>query len=179
MEMIEEIKSQFEGMKKGGKPDCDRCVAISTKASLKMMIAPGALVLFTPFITGMLFSKNCLSGLLAGAIVSGIQIAFSHSNTGGAWDNCKKLVEEGSHKSISSNFENDPMNPFIFKKKGPNGMSTEEHKAAVIGDTVGDPLKDTSGPSINILMKLSAITSLIFGTFIAEHGGLLIAAPTN
>ena len=71
------------------------------------------------------------------------------------------------------------MNPFIFKKKGPDGKSTDEHKAAVIGDTVGDPLKDTSGPSINILMKLSAITSLIFGTFIAEKGGLLISAPQN
>jgi H+-translocating diphosphatase len=179
MEMIEEIKTQFEGMKKGGKPDCDRCVAISTNASLKMMIAPGALVLFAPFLTGLFFSKNCLSGLLAGIIVSGIQIAFSFSNTGGAWDNCKKLVEEGTHKSVSAQFSNDEIAPFVFKKKGEDGKSTEEHKAAVIGDTVGDPLKDTSGPSINIVMKLSAITSLVFASFIAKHGGLLIQAPTN
>lgn len=171
VEMIDEIKLQFEGMKKGGKPDSDRCVAISTKASLKMMIAPGALVLFAPFLVGLLFSKDCLSGLLAGAIVSGIQIAFSFSNTGGAWDNCKKLVEEGSYKSTSKKFENDEMNPFVFRKKDENGQTTDVHKAAVIGDTVGDPLKDTSGPAINILMKLSAITSLIFGSFIARYGG--------
>jgi len=86
-------------MKKGKRSDPNRCVAISTNASLKMMIAPGALVLFTPFFTGLFFSKDCLSGLLAGAIVSGIQIAFSFSNTGGAWDNTKKLVEEGTYKS--------------------------------------------------------------------------------
>jgi len=175
MEMIDEIKRQFEDMKKGGKPDCDRCVKISTNASLKMMVAPGALVLFTPFITGMLFSKKCLSGLLAGALVSGIQIAFSHSNTGGAWDNCKKLVEESSYQSKSTKYSEDSLEPFVFKKKGIDGKSTEEHKAAVIGDTVGDPLKDTSGPSINILMKLTAITSLVFGTFIAQKGGLIIS----
>lgn len=178
MEMIDEIKSQFEGMKKGGKCDSNRCVKISTDASLKMMIAPGALVLFTPFFTGLLFSKNCLSGLLAGAIVSGIQIAFSFSNTGGAWDNCKKLVEEGCYESTSKKYaeEGDVVHPFVFKKKDAEGKSTPEHVAAVIGDTVGDPLKDTSGPSINILMKLSAITSLIFGTFIAEKGGLIVSA---
>lgn len=177
IEMIEEIKKQFEDNKKGKPIDCDRCVAISTNASLKYMIAPGALVLFTPFIMGMLFSANCLSGLLAGIIVSGIQIAFSFSNTGGAWDNCKKLVEEGSYSSKSKTFadvEGEEKKEFVFRKKGPDGKSTEEHKAAVVGDTVGDPLKDTSGPSINILMKLSAITSLIFGTFIATYGGLLI-----
>ena len=171
MEMIEEIKKQFDDMKKGHKMDSDRCVAISTKASLKMMIAPGALVIFTPFVVGMLFSKNCLSGLLAGILVSGIQIAFSFSNTGGAWDNCKKLVEEGSYKSTSKSFqaenEDSVMNPFVFRKKGPDGKPTDEHVAAVVGDTVGDPMKDTSGPSINILMKLSAITSLVFGGFIA------------
>jgi len=89
-------------MKKGGKPDPNRCVAISTNASLKMMVAPGALVLFTPFFTGLFFSKNCLSGLLAGIIVSGVQIAFSFSNTGGAWDNCKKCVEEGTYVSKST-----------------------------------------------------------------------------
>merc|ERR1740117_2740644 len=160
-------------MKKGGKPDPNRCVAISTNASLKMMVAPGALVLFTPFFTGLFFSKNCLSGLLAGIIVSGVQIAFSFSNTGGAWDNCKKLVEEGSYK-----IKDEEGNDFYFKKKI-DGKPTEEHKAAVVGDTVGDPLKDTSGPSINILMKLSAITSLVFGSFIANSGGWIISATVR
>jgi len=173
MEMIDEIKRQFEDMKKGGKPDCDKCVKISTNASLKMMVAPGALVLFVPFLTGLFFSKKCLSGLLAGCLVSGIQIAFSFSNTGGAWDNCKKLVEEGSYTSKSINYEDENAEPFVFKKKGPDGKKTDVHTAAVIGDTVGDPLKDTSGPSINIVMKLTAITSLVFGTFIAKKGGLL------
>jgi inorganic pyrophosphatase len=144
-----------------------------------MMVAPGALVLFTPFFTGLFFSKDALSGLIAGIIVSGIQIAFSASNTGGAWDNCKKLVEEGTYESKSTKYasgEDNIMAPFVFRKKDANGKSTYEHQSAVIGDTVGDPLKDTSGPSINILMKLSAITSLVFGTFIAEKGGLIISS---
>jgi len=98
-EMIKEIQRQFVEMKKGKEPDHERCVAISTEASLNKMIAPGALVLFTPLVVGMLFSKDALSGLLTGSIVSGIQIAFSFSNTGGAWDNAKKYVEEGIHES--------------------------------------------------------------------------------
>ena len=174
--MIAEIKRQFIEIKKGKEPDFDRCVAISTEASLKMMIAPGALVLFTPFFTGLFFSKDALSGLLAGIIVSGVQIAFSFSNTGGAWDNTKKLVAEGIHESTTIMFESEEHTPFIFKKKNSQGVSTDEHNAAVVGDTVGDPLKDTSGPAINILMKLSAITSLIFASFIAKHGGLIIKA---
>jgi len=129
------------------------------------MIAPGALVLITPILMGLLFGYRCVSGLLAGTIVSGIQIAFSASNTGGAWDNAKKYTEAGllrrTDEAIASG-----MNEFV--KKG-----DDEHKAAVVGDTVGDPLKDTSGPAINILIKLSAITSLIFGGFIAEYGGLI------
>ena len=136
------------------------------------MIAPGALVMMTPLVIGILFSKDALSGLLAGIIVSGIQIAFSFSNTGGAWDNAKKYIEEDRHES---RIASDEMEPFVFMKKR-NGKSTEEHVAAVVGDTVGDPLKDTSGPSINILIKLSAITSLIFGGFIARHGGLISKA---
>lgn len=175
-EMIAEIKSQFIAMKQGAAADPDRCVAISTKASLEKMIAPGALVILTPFTVGMLFSKSALNGLLAGIIVSGIQIAFSFSNTGGAWDNAKKCVETGKYQSIKVMNPGEETTPFVFKKKDKNGDPTEEHKAAVVGDTVGDPLKDTSGPSINILIKLSAITSLIFGGFIAEHGGLLIKA---
>ena len=179
-EMIAEIKSQFVKIKQeGAEPDSARCVAISTKASLKKMIGPGALVIFTPVLTGILFSKNALNGLLAGIIVSGIQIAFSFSNTGGAWDNAKKCIETGTYVSKKP-FEHEeqpgePGEPFLFKKKDKDGNPTDEHKAAVVGDTVGDPLKDTSGPSINILIKLSAITSLIFGSFITNYGGLLVS----
>jgi Na+/H+-translocating membrane pyrophosphatase len=174
--MIAEIQRQFVEMKKGKKPDFDLCIGISTEASLRYMIAPGMLVLFTPLLTGLFFSKDCLSGLLAGIIVSGIQIAFSFSNTGGAWDNCKKLVEEGTYSSTLIMDASEGVDPFVFRKKDAQGKTTDEHKAAVVGDTVGDPLKDTSGPSINILMKLSAITSLIFGSFIATKGGIIIAA---
>lgn len=130
------------------------------------MILPGLLVIFVPILVGIFFGADFLAGYLAGNIVSGIQIAFSASNTGGAWDNAKKYVEEGIHKSAV-----DP--EFTFKKKDENGKSTPVHQAAVIGDTVGDPLKDTSGPSINILMKLSAITSLVFASFVAEEGGVI------
>jgi len=167
-EMITEIKAQFILMKQGQPPNHERCVAISTKASLKKMIAPGALVIFTPVTVGLLFSKNALNGLLAGIIVSGIQIAFSASNTGGAWDNAKKSIETGEYTSKIPLNDDEQATPFIFRKKDKDGNPTEEHKAAVVGDTVGDPLKDTSGPAINILIKLSAITSLIFGGFIAQ-----------
>jgi len=169
-QMIVEIKRQFVAMKQGKSAEFDKCVAISTEASLKYMIAPGILVLFTPLVTGLFFSKDALSGLLAGIIVSGIQIAFSFSNTGGAWDNTKKLITENLYTITDENGQQ-----FTFKKKI-DGIPTEEFKASVVGDTVGDPLKDTSGPSINILMKLSAITSLIFGTFVAQSGGLIIGA---
>ena len=175
-EMIDEIKSQFLKQKVGVPVDPDRCVAISTKASLKKMVGPGALVIFTPVLVGLFFSKSALSGLLAGIIVSGIQIAFSFSNTGGAWDNAKKCIETGKYEVEVQMGTDEEAKPFLFKKKDENGEPSEVHKAAVVGDTVGDPLKDTSGPSINILIKLSAITSLIFGSFIANHGGLLIEA---
>ena len=138
------------------------------------MIAPGCLVVFTPVAVGMLFGKDALSGLLTGIIVSGIQIAFSFSNTGGAWDNAKKFVEEGVHESARPMSEEEEVKPFIFSKKDADGIPTDVHKSAVIGDTVGDPLKDTSGPAINILIKLSAITSLIFGGYVAKHGGILV-----
>merc|ERR1712232_213297 len=108
-------------------------------------------------ICGMVFGYQALAGLLSGIIVSGIQIAFSASNTGGSWDNSKKMIEA---KKL---YIDD-----VLVKKG-----TKEHEAAVVGDTVGDPLKDTSGPSINILVKLTAIVSLVFGTAIATHGGLI------
>ena len=161
-------------MQKGKPPQPDRCVAISSAASLNKMLAPGCLVIFTPLVVGMLFSKDALNGLLTGIIVSGIQIAFSFSNTGGAWDNAKKYVEEGIHRSGRHMSAEEEAQPFIFTKKDKDGNPTEVHKAAVIGDTVGDPLKDTSGPSINILIKLSAITSLVFGGYIADKGGLLL-----
>merc|ERR1712083_1276319 len=139
------------------------------------MIAPGCIVIISPLFVGMLFGYQATAGLLAGIIVSGIQIAFSASNTGGAWDNCKKFVEAGKLKRSDEQvkFANDheansgklPDKMTVYDKDVKKGHP--EHAAAVIGDTVGDPLKDTSGPSINILVKLSAITSLVFGSFIA------------
>lgn len=159
-EMIEEIQDQFKKYKilEGvDEPDYQRCIAISTRSSLRHMILPGLLVLLSPFFVGLFFGAEGVSGLLAGAIVSGIQLAISFSNAGGAWDNAKKYVEDDRLR----------VNGEIRGKK------TEEHKAAVIGDTVGDPLKDTSGPSLNILIKLMAITSLVFGGFFTRVGGLL------
>jgi H+-translocating diphosphatase len=129
------------------------------------MIAPGIMVIGSPFIIGLLFGPRGVSGLLAGAIVSGVQVAISASNSGGAWDNAKKYIETGSH--YSKYYKDREGNKILFQK------GTEAHKAAVTGDTVGDPLKDTSGPSINILIKLSAITSLVFGDFF-KHSSLLI-----
>ena len=149
--MIIEIKRQFEtmpGIRDGSqKPDYERCIAISTQASLKSMIAPGILVLGSPLAMGFLLGPRGVCGLLAGNIVSGVQIAISASNSGGAWDNAKKYIEAG-RLVVEGNVQ----------RKG-----SEAHKAAVTGDTVGDPMKDTSGPSINILIKLMAITSLVFG----------------
>lgn len=159
-EMIHEIKDQFEKYKilEGiDEPDYQRCIAISTKSSLKYMIMPGLLVLLSPFFVGLFFGAEGVSGLLAGAIVSGIQLAISFSNAGGAWDNAKKYVEDNR----------------LVVNGQIKGKRSEEHHAAVIGDTVGDPLKDTSGPSLNILIKLMAITSLVFGGFFKRVGGLL------
>jgi inorganic pyrophosphatase len=127
------------------------------------MVAPGALVIISPLLGGALFGYSATSGILAGCIVSGIQIAFSASNSGGAWDNAKKYVEGGNLYRTTKDGQKE------LVKKG-----DREHAAAVVGDTVGDPLKDTSGPSINILIKLSAITSLVFGGFIANYGGVLV-----
>jgi H+-translocating diphosphatase len=166
-EMIVEIREQVPHIKakEEGYPNHERCIAISTTASLKKMIAPGAIVIVSPLLMGLLFGYRAVSGLLAGTIVSGIQIAFSASNTGGAWDNAKKYVEAGLL-----------MRPIDMQKEGVEAQvkkGDREHAAAVVGDTVGDPLKDTSGPSINILIKLSAITSLVFGGFIAKYGGIV------
>ncbi|KAG6586225.1 Pyrophosphate-energized vacuolar membrane proton pump 1, partial [Cucurbita argyrosperma subsp. sororia] len=161
LKMVEEVRRQFNsipGLMEGRtKPDYANCVKISTDASLREMIPPGALVLVTPLIAGTFFGVETLAGLLAGSLVSGVQVAISASNTGGAWDNAKKYIEAGASEHA--------------KALGPKG--SEAHKAAVIGDTVGDPLKDTSGPSLNILIKLMAVEALVFAPFFAAHGGLI------
>ncbi|KAH7447017.1 hypothetical protein KP509_01G087500 [Ceratopteris richardii] len=161
LSMVEEVRRQFNtipGLMDGiNDPDYATCVKISTDASIKEMIPPGALVMITPLVVGILFGVETLAGLLAGALVSGVQIAISASNTGGAWDNAKKYIEAGASEHARS--------------LGPKG--SDAHKAAVIGDTVGDPLKDTSGPSLNILIKLMAVESLVFAPFFAAHGGWL------
>merc|ERR1712127_138796 len=136
------------------KPNYEECIAISTQASLREMIAPGCLVIITPVLAGALFGVEAVSGLLTGAIVSAVQLAISQSNTGGAWDNAKKYVEKGCVKI------EDAEGRRIVQGKG-----TDIHKAAVTGDTVGDPLKDTSGPALNIVMKLQAIIALVFADF--------------
>jgi H(+)-translocating pyrophosphatase len=155
MAMVEEVREQFrsiKGLMEGtATPNYRRCVKISTDASLREMLPPGALVMATPLLTGFLFGVQALSGLLVGSLISSVQMAISSSNSGGAWDNSKKLIEAGAH----------------------GGKGSDCHKAAVIGDTVGDPLKDTSGPSLNILLKLAAIISLVFAPAIKNHGGLI------
>jgi inorganic pyrophosphatase len=160
MEMVNEIRRQFQDPKvaDGSKePDYNACVVIATKASLWKMIPPGALVMFTPIIVGILFGKYTLAGLLPGAIVSGVQMAISSSNTGGAWDNAKKYIEKGGLGDPSK------------------GKNSPYHAAAVIGDTVGDPLKDTSGPALNILIKLMAIISVVFAPVVdSKIGGILM-----
>jgi len=149
-DMVNECMRQFPLIiNEGVKPDYETCIAISTAASLREMIAPGALVILAPLLSGIIFGKNCTAGLLCGIIVSGVQLAISMSNSGGAWDNAKKYIESGG------------LGPNFAKGSG-------AHKNAVTGDTVGDPLKDTSGPALNIVMKLSAIMSLVFGQIIAE-----------
>jgi K(+)-stimulated pyrophosphate-energized sodium pump len=145
--MIEEVRRQFREIKglkegkKGVKPDAARAVAISTAGSLKAMILPSILAIVSPVIVGLLLKAEALGGMLAGSIVSGFLLAIFMANSGGAWDNAKKYVELGNH----------------------GGKGSEAHKAAVTGDTVGDPFKDTSGPSINILLKLMTIVALVFG----------------
>jgi len=150
-QMVEECLEQFPRILSGEiKPQYNRCIMISTEASLREMLAPGALVILSPLASGFLFGKNTTAGLLTGAMVSSVQLAISMSNTGGAWDNAKKHIEAGG--------------------LGPNyGKGSAAHKNAVTGDTVGDPLKDTSGPALNIVMKLTAIISLVFGSVIADY----------
>merc|ERR1719375_624956 len=133
------------------------------------MIWPGVLVMSTPLITGIFFGTPAVAGLLAGAIVSSVQMAISQSNTGGAWDNAKKFVEKGQIKEDYGK----PTAQIVKLDDGKNkhGKGSECHKAAVVGDTVGDPLKDTSGPALNIVMKLMAILSLVFADFFSSVNG--------
>lgn len=160
--MIDEIARQDrEGLiREGVEPDYAKCIAISTESSLREMIAPGLLVIVSPIACGLLFGPKGVAGLLAGAIVSGIQMAISASNTGGAWDNAKKYIEANKLQPDILNERDEEGNTIVVR----HGKGTETHKAAVVGDTVGDPLKDTSGPALNILIKLMAIISLVFGS---------------
>jgi K(+)-stimulated pyrophosphate-energized sodium pump len=142
--MVEEVRRQFReipGLKEGtgGEADYARCVEISTKGALREMIAPGLLAVLAPIVMGMIFGKAAVGGMLAGATASGVMMALYMANAGGAWANAKKYIAAGHL----------------------GGKGSDTHKAAVTGDTVGDPFKDTAGPSINILMKLMTIASLI------------------
>jgi len=149
-DLLVECLRQFPGIMDGtAKPDYERCIMISTEASLREMIKPGLLVILSPLVAGLGFGKNACAGLLSGALVSSVQLAISMSNSGGAWDNAKKYISSGG------------LGPEFVK-------GSEAHKNSVTGDTVGDPLKDTSGPALNIVMKLTAILSLVFGTAIAN-----------
>jgi len=167
------------------RPGYKRCIEIATEASLVKMIAPGALVILTPLVAGIFFGPTAVEGLLAGSIVSGVQVAISASNTGGAWDNCKKEIEKQNSgfraewKRTHDVQDVKKLDEMIAAAEGQRKADLEEIKAiwderkelkiaAVVGDTVGDPLKDTSGPAINILIKLSAITSLVFGSYIKQ-----------
>ena len=158
MSMVEEVRRQFRtipGIMEGkGKPEYDKCVAISTEASIKKMMLPGAIAIVSPIIIGFLMGPEALGGFLAGATVSGVLMGMFQNNAGGAWDNAKKSFEKGVE-----------INGEIFYKK------SEPHKASVTGDTVGDPFKDTSGPSMNILIKLMSIVSLVIAPTLAQLGG--------
>ena len=151
--------------------DYDACIRISTDASLQEMVLPGALVMLSPILCGVGFGTRCVTGLLAGAIASGVQMAVSSSNTGGAWDNAKKYISKGALNDLIAMEE-----PEVVVNGKVNTKKSQIFKAAVTGDTVGDPLKDTSGPALNILMKLMAIISVVFADFflsINNGGGLI------
>ena len=150
--IVVEVRRQFRtipGIMEGtGKPDYKSCVAISTTSALKEMLVPGVMAVLAPLAVGLLLGTGALGGMLAGALVTGVLMAIFMSNSGGAWDNAKKYIEDGNH----------------------GGKGSEAHKAAVVGDTVGDPFKDTSGPSINILIKLMTVVSLVFASIFSASG---------
>ena len=154
-QMIEEVRRQFrenKGIMEGTtKPDYARCVDISTSASLKEMIIPGLMAIVAPLAVGIIMGTEALGGMLGGALAAGVLLAIMMANAGGAWDNAKKYIEAGNY----------------------GGKGSETHHAAVVGDTVGDPFKDTSGPSINILIKLMTIVAVVFAPLFAQIGGLL------
>jgi K(+)-stimulated pyrophosphate-energized sodium pump len=141
--MVAEVRRQFreiKGLMEGtAKPDSARCVDISTRAALREMVAPGVTAVLAPVLIGKLIGVEALGGMLAGATLSGVLLALFMANAGGAWDNAKKYIEGGAH----------------------GGKGSDAHKAAVVGDTVGDPFKDTSGPSMNILIKLMSVVALV------------------
>ena len=153
--MIEEVRRQFReipGILQGtARPDYGSCVSISTRAALHEMVIPGVLAVAAPLLVGIFLGAEALGGLLAGSLVTGVLMAIFMSNAGGAWDNAKKFIEEGHH----------------------GGKGSSAHKAAVVGDTVGDPFKDTSGPSLNILIKLMTVVALVFAPLFVKIGGLL------
>lgn len=153
--MIGEVRRQFKeipGILEGtGKPDYRKCVDISTTSALRQMVLPGVLAVLVPFLTGILLGTQALGGLVAGAVITGVLVAVQMANSGGAWDNAKKYIESGAH----------------------GGKGSPAHAAAVIGDTVGDPFKDTAGPSMNILIKLMTIVSLVFAPVFLKYGGLI------
>lgn len=154
-QMIEEVRRQFHEnpqiLQGNARPDYASCVSISTTAALREMFLPGLMAVLAPLATGIILGPDALGGLLTGSLVTGVLMAIFMSNSGGAWDNAKKYIEEGNH----------------------GGKGSTAHKAAVVGDTVGDPFKDTSGPSINILIKLMTIVSLVFAPLFLQYGGLI------
>jgi K(+)-stimulated pyrophosphate-energized sodium pump len=159
MDMIEEVRRQFReipGLLEGtAKPDTARCVDISTKAALRKMVLPGAMAVITPVAVGVLFGAQALGGVLAGVTVCGVLLAIFMSNAGGAWDNAKKSFEGGGYK----------MSDGVLHEKG-----SDAHKASVVGDTVGDPFKDTAGPSLNILVKLMSVIALVIAPLLTIDG---------
>ena len=154
MGIVNEVRRQWReisGLMEGtAKPDYARCVDISTRTALKAMILPGLLAVVTPILVGLVLGANALGGMLIGAIATGFMMAVTMANAGGAWDNAKKWIETGQL----------------------GGKGSDAHKAAVIGDTVGDPFKDTSGPSLNILLKLMSIGAVVFAPIFTASGWL-------
>ena len=153
--MVDEVRRQFRDIKGiltgEAEPDYERCVEISTKGAQREMVIPSLIAIIAPILTGFIFGVPGVLGLLIGGLSSGFVLAIFMANAGGAWDNAKKFIEGGNH----------------------GGKGSEPHKAAVVGDTVGDPFKDTSGPSINILIKLMTVVSLVFAPLFLSIGGLL------